>query len=236
GVVEKVDGVQAQNTHLPNIRHAVVGVERFFEAQRRRPCIGTNKLQFELGTESNAMREPELSRPPVPGAFVALRHHADDNRAILLENRFEPPGPCAHEPMCRSLGIIGFGAKPRETDRDSTSDCLTILHRDFELRKSTSALLLPAGFQEVTWAPCRYIWPSQRGEVICTRGIAPLPSPTLASPGIPNRRSISATAESVSILRFSFAFHGVPRIRGGASILRFTSTVPKRGQLHRPTL
>src|SRR5262245_6359308 len=70
--------------------------------------------------------------------------------------------------------------------------------RDGELRKRTSSC--PAGFQEVTWAPCRYISPSAFEPVIRIRSRPPLPSQILATPGIPKRRSSSSAAGIVSIL------------------------------------
>src|SRR5262245_50290802 len=68
-------------------------------------------------------------------------------------------------------------------------------HRDFELRKSTSSA--PAGFQEVTCAPCRYISPTASGETTRTLGNPPFPSTTWAMPGISNRRWDSAIAPSI---------------------------------------
>src|SRR6266566_2081656 len=68
---------------------------------------------------------------------------------------------------------------------------------DFVLTKSTSSL--PAGFHEVTWAPCRYISPLPKVLVICTCGSPPLPSHTFATPGIPNLLSSSAATETVCI-------------------------------------
>src|ERR1700756_3201989 len=70
--------------------------------------------------------------------------------------------------------------------------------RDFVLRKRTSSF--PAGFHEVTCAPCRYISPSAREPVIRIRGRPPLPSQILATLGIPKRRSSSCTVDIVSIL------------------------------------
>jgi len=54
---------------------------------------------------------------------------------------------------------------------------------DFVLAKSNSSW--PTGFQDVTWAPCRYISHSPREPPIWTRGSPPLPSHTLATQGIP---------------------------------------------------
>src|SRR5580704_6928769 len=73
--------------------------------------------------------------------------------------------------------------------------------RDFVLTKINSSP--PTGFQDVTCAPWRYISPSAREEVICTRGIAPFPSHTLAIPGTPNWRSSSAALVLVSIAMLS---------------------------------
>src|ERR1700680_3972024 len=63
-------------------------------------------------------------------------------------------------------------------------------HRDCELRKSTSSL--PAGFQEVMCAPCRYISPTTSEEVMRTFCNPPFPSTRDAVPGISNGRSDSA--------------------------------------------
>src|SRR5262249_20572556 len=49
-------------------------------------------------------------------------------------------------------------------------------HRDFRLTKNTSSV--PAGFQDVTWAPCRYISAETSGDVIRTFGNPPKPSTT----------------------------------------------------------
>ena len=59
-------------------------------------------------------------------------------------------------------------------------------HCEHELRKRTSSA--PAGFHEVTCAPCRYISPDPAGEVIDTFGSPPLPARISARPGIPKRR------------------------------------------------
>src|ERR1700756_2529858 len=72
--------------------------------------------------------------------------------------------------------------------------------RDFELTKSTSSA--PAGFQDVTWAPCKYISPSALVPVIWTRVNPPLPPQSLATPGIPNCRSNSSSDEIAFILDF----------------------------------
>src|SRR5271154_2390026 len=90
-------------------------------------------------------------------------------------------GACGSSTLPRNQGKQ-IGIPPRM----ATPSC----QRDFVLRNSTSPVL--AGFQDVTCAPCRYISPSHEDDVICTRGIAPLPPQTLARFGIPNRRSSSA--------------------------------------------
>jgi hypothetical protein len=110
-------------------------MERFFEAQGRCPRVRANKLQLKLRAESSPMNESELSRPPALGMLIALRKQGYDNRVIFFENRLELPGFCAHETMCRSLGIICLGAKPRETDRDAASNCLTIRPAGFRAQE-----------------------------------------------------------------------------------------------------
>src|SRR5215470_8281059 len=72
--------------------------------------------------------------------------------------------------------------------------------RDLALTKSTSSL--PAGFQEVTWAPCRYISPWQSGALIRTLSSPALPSQIPATPGIPRRRFSSSNSEVVVIFFF----------------------------------
>src|ERR1700733_5070536 len=71
-------------------------------------------------------------------------------------------------------------------------------HRDFELRNSSSSL--PAGRQEVTCAPCTYIWPCASGLVMSTRTKPPSPLLNRAMSGIPKRRFSSVKSKTEFIL------------------------------------
>src|ERR1700722_20318705 len=116
-------------------------------------------------------------------------------------------GACGSSTLPRNQGKQ-MGIPPRM----ATPPC----QRDLMLRDSTSPGL--AGFQDVACAPCRYISPSHSDDVIRTRGIAPLPSQTLARFGIPNRRSSSATVSVAFTLR-------ILQIRGRAAWV-YKCTVP----------
>ena len=130
------------------------------------------------------MNQPKRPRPPVLSALIALGEHADGNSAFVLHDGLELPRLRAHESMRWSLGD-GTLARNHGKQIGIPRGWLDLLQRDFELRKSTSSA--PAGFQRSLGAEQIYLALSQGGGHR-TRGIAPLPSHTLATPGIPNRR------------------------------------------------
>src|SRR5450755_5023347 len=105
---------------------------------------------------------------------------------------FVRTNPCA--------GALGLSAlSPNHGKQIGTPPRIAMpsCQRDFELTKSTSSA--PAGFHEVTWAPCKYISPLAAGEVTHTFGKPPLPATTWAMRGIPKPRLSSAIEALFSI-------------------------------------
>src|SRR5712675_195380 len=102
---------------------------------------------------------------------------------------------CAIDSSCHAFvltkpcaGALGSSALPPNQGKQIGTPpriAYPCSHRDCELTNSTSSL--PVGFQEVTWAPCRYISPAASGPVILTFCNPPFPSTTDATPGISNR-------------------------------------------------
>src|ERR1700739_3451682 len=106
-------------------------MESLLEAQKRRPGIGANQLQTQLGAKRDAMQEAKLSWPPSPGMLVTPGEHAHRNSAFVSDNGLELPQFCAQESVGWSVGVVGLRTEPWKTDWDSTSDCLAILPARF---------------------------------------------------------------------------------------------------------
>src|SRR5262249_47464720 len=88
------------------------------------------------------------------------------------------PPTCAIDSSCHAFvrtnpcaGAVGSSALPPNQGKQTGTPpriAWPPFHRDCELRKNTSCW--PAGFQEVTCAPCRYISPRTSEEVMLTLG------------------------------------------------------------------
>src|SRR5215470_285443 len=93
------------------------------------------------------MHQAKLRRPPAPRLLVALGQHGHGDSRFLFNNGLKLPGFGAHESVCWSFRIVFLGTKPGKADRNSSSNCLTILPARLRAQKKHLTVFrwLPGG-------------------------------------------------------------------------------------------
>ena len=118
--------IKAVHLNRPDIAHAVIGMQSLLEMKGPVSGVGDERFELEFGADLDTVPEVEFVGPPLAGLFVWAGDEIQRNDAVLILERFELPGPGADEAVLRGFGVVGFGAKPWEADRNAAANGLAI--------------------------------------------------------------------------------------------------------------